>query len=340
AAVIDPLSQLLVDDEETKGGKRKRKTETGRITLPVPNKGEASAVGGGVEETVQPSPKKCKGSIVRKGRTMGLLTGPDASAGDLGGGDKNIPAADVVLGVVQSSSSQTAPAVTSSAAPFLWDPMFNPMEFIEKELNMVGDMSRFAATSVEDLQKKTLGHGLKSLLLNYLLSARQEQEVLEAKKKIEIVDKNLASIEKTYTATKDKLGKEIEDLKASHQSEISKLHKEHVDKLDQVKENYAAEVKKLEEDATARGELVFKLTKERDDAVSSLELLKQEKAGLEGYVNTLQESIALQYEDGFRYALEQVKVLFPDIDGERLGEADALNKIEDGKLVPYVPPPE
>ncbi|MCH85471.1 hypothetical protein A2U01_0006317 [Trifolium medium] len=33
--------------------------------------------------------------------------------------------------------------------------------------------------------------------------------------------------------------------------------------------------------------------------------------------------------------MEQVKIIFPYIDENRLGEADALVKIEDGKLVPY-----
>jgi hypothetical protein len=32
-----------------------------------------------------------------------------------------------------------------------------------------------------------------------------------------------------------------------------------------------------------------------------------------------------------------VKVLFPAIDQQRLGEADALMKIVDGKLIPYAP---
>ncbi|MCH97816.1 hypothetical protein A2U01_0018812 [Trifolium medium] len=33
--------------------------------------------------------------------------------------------------------------------------------------------------------------------------------------------------------------------------------------------------------------------------------------------------------------MEQVKVIFPDIDAKRLGEVDALMKIEDEKLVLY-----
>ncbi|MCI96223.1 hypothetical protein A2U01_0117523, partial [Trifolium medium] len=40
-------------------------------------------------------------------------------------------------------------------------------------------------------------------------------------------------------------------------------------------------------------------------------------------------------EEGFQYGLAQMKVVFPDIDEECLGEADALKKIKDGKLVPY-----
>ncbi|MCI88284.1 hypothetical protein A2U01_0109570, partial [Trifolium medium] len=70
-------------------------------------------------------------------------------------------------------------------------------------------------------------------------------------------------------------------------------------------------------------------------AASKLEATEKEKANLESDVAFLQESVAAQYEEGFQYALEQVKVLFPEIDEGRLGEADALKKIEDGKLVAY-----
>ncbi|MCI48350.1 hypothetical protein A2U01_0069593, partial [Trifolium medium] len=74
--------------------------------------------------------------------------------------------------------------------------------------------------------------------------------------------------------------------------------------------------------------------------VSDLEALTKEKTGLEENVTTLQESVAAQYEEGFQYALEQVKVIFPDIDEKHLGEADTLMKIEDWKLVPYSLPKE
>ncbi|MCI69521.1 hypothetical protein A2U01_0090783, partial [Trifolium medium] len=81
------------------------------------------------------------------------------------------------------------------------------------------------------------------------------------------------------------------------------------------------------EDAKTQGELVSKLTKERDEAIANSETLTQEKAALEEDVNALQGSVAVQCEEGFQFTLEQMKVLFPDLDEQRLGEADALKKI-------------
>ncbi|MCI95043.1 hypothetical protein A2U01_0116341, partial [Trifolium medium] len=54
----DPLTQLIVEDETTKGGKRKKRTETGRISLEVPGKEGASnaTAGGDVVEAEQSSP--------------------------------------------------------------------------------------------------------------------------------------------------------------------------------------------------------------------------------------------------------------------------------------------
>jgi hypothetical protein len=45
--------------------------------------------------------------------------------------------------------------------------------------------------------------------------------------------------------------------------------------------------------------------------------------------------LGAQYDEGFTYALDQVKVLFPDIDRDLLGKDDAMLKIEGDKLVPY-----
>jgi hypothetical protein len=47
--------------------------------------------------------------------------------------------------------------------------------------------------------------------------------------------------------------------------------------------------------------------------------------------------IGEQYDEGFQFALEQVKILFPDLDPDILGKADAMSTIEGGKLVPHAP---
>jgi hypothetical protein len=58
---------------------------------------------------------------------------------------------------------------------------------------------------------------------------------------------------------------------------------------------------------------------------------------LEEENDDLKESMAIQYVVGFKVAIEQVRVLFPDIDGDVLAQADFLKKVEDGKLVSRLP---
>ncbi|MCI97777.1 hypothetical protein A2U01_0119078, partial [Trifolium medium] len=53
------------------------------------------------------------------------------------------------------------PPAASSASPSFWDPLFNPVEFIERQLCMIGDTVRFTATSSDDLRRMSLGHELK-----------------------------------------------------------------------------------------------------------------------------------------------------------------------------------
>ncbi|MCI65884.1 hypothetical protein A2U01_0087142 [Trifolium medium] len=47
--------------------------------------------------------------------------------------------------------------------------------------------------------------------------------------------------------------------------------------------------------------------------------------------------VGARYDYGFQFALEQLKIVFPDLDEAKLGEMDALNRIVDGKLVPFAP---
>ncbi|MCI47935.1 hypothetical protein A2U01_0069177, partial [Trifolium medium] len=88
--------------------------------------------------------------------------------------------------------------------------------------------------------------------------------------------------------------------------------------------------------ATHKDQLASSL-KDKEDAVSQRDALSGEKAALEELVEGLQIEVRARYDSGFQFALEQVKIAFPDLDESKLGELDALNKIVDGKLVPFAP---
>jgi predicted nucleic acid-binding protein len=90
-------------------------------------------------------------------------------------------------------------------------------------------------------------------------------------------------------------------------------------------------VKALKEASVGKDARVEELSQDRDAMLKEKASWAEEKTNLE-------ETIGAQFDEGFNFALEQVKILFPDIDVERLGEASALMVIKDGQLVPYVPP--
>ncbi|CAJ2637867.1 unnamed protein product [Trifolium pratense] len=309
--VTDPLKKLQVEEAAMKEGRSKKKHE-GRIRVEIPGKTAAEAEGNG--GAAPPPPKKQK---------------IEKTIQNAGGADKGKGAA--------SSSSQPPSQDAATAAPLSWS-SFDPLEFIERGVTMVGDMTRFTNTSTEDLRKKALEYEVKGTLLNYLLTNRQEQEVMEARQKVKMVDDNLADIEKRYSETKAKLEDDIKKLKEEREGETERLKKEYEEKLSKVKESYAASEAKLKENAAAQAEKLSKLSKEKDEAVQSIGTLADEKVRLENDVTELQLYAANQYDEGFSFAIEQVKLLFPDFDAKRLGEADAMNQIVDGKLVPYVPP--
>ncbi|MCI97041.1 hypothetical protein A2U01_0118341, partial [Trifolium medium] len=65
------------------------------------------------------------------------------------------------------------------------------------------------------------------------------------------------------------------------------------------------------------------LTRERDDAITISSCLAKEKTTLEKEIEGLQVAIDASLDEGFSFALDQLRVLFPDLDEQRLSEADA-----------------
>jgi hypothetical protein len=120
-------------------------------------------------------------------------------------------------------------------------------------------------------------------------------------------------------------------------SKLAKAHEEELVKVKGVQEAAVKTAKTLQDSLNAKDQRINALAKDNEAALSELAVLRQEKEKWESEKENLEENIGLQYDEGFKYALDQVKFLFPDIDHARLGEADAMLKIEGGKLVPFAP---
>jgi hypothetical protein len=73
-----------------------------------------------------------------------------------------------------------------------------------------------------------------------------------------------------------------------------------------------------------------------DDAAG----FEDEVVELEESNSALKDSLGEKYAEGFAAALDQVKVLFPDLDEAALSEVDLLKFVEDGKLVSRLLQPE
>jgi hypothetical protein len=236
AEKIDPLTQLEVVEGDASKNKKKRKTEQGRIAIEIPSKSSGSdgvvAVAGG--EIVVKSPLKKKQTLIRKEK------GVSSAAGE-----KDAMELDTELFETSTSVEDTAATVeTRAETSSPWDPLFNPKLFLEKMVSITGNSYRFNNTPTDELMKMSLGHELKGLLLNYALATRQKHEMGAAHEKMAIVDKNLASIEKEYTLTKEKFRGEMDALKVKYKEEVEDLKKDYEARLEKENADHVAALKK------------------------------------------------------------------------------------------------
>jgi hypothetical protein len=63
----------------------------------------------------------------------------------------------------------------------------------------------------------------------------------------------------------------------------------------------------------------------------------EEEVELEENNAALKDALGEKYAEGFSAALEQARVLFPDLDEATLGQADILKVVDGDKLVSRVP---
>ncbi|GAU37333.1 hypothetical protein TSUD_395140, partial [Trifolium subterraneum] len=201
-----------------------------------------------------------------------------------------------------------------------------------------GDRSCLSDISSDDLRKTAMDYHIKGAMLSYFLSARQELEVIEAKNKMKVVDEHLGSLEKEYAATKTKHEEDIKGLKVSHDEEVKKAVEVKENEWAKERKVHVGEVKALREEVKTQLEQLASEIKETDNAVSQRDELIKERDALTSKVNGLQVDLGYQYDEGFQFALEQLKITLSEIDAAKLGELDALNKIVDGKIVPFTLP--
>jgi chromosome segregation ATPase len=160
-----------------------------------------------------------------------------------------------------------------------------------------------------------------------MVFTRQEKEASE-------------KLEKEVGAAKEDLEKDLADQLAKSQAGFNKS-------LAKEKKRVSALRKDKRNLVTARNAMIVALVKvwkdagKRDDDMSNLQAAADRLDGdlkeLEAENDELKENMVGQYVAGFQAAMEQVRVLFPDIDGDTLAQVDFLKKVEDGKLVSRLP---
>jgi seryl-tRNA synthetase len=154
------------------------------------------------------------------------------------------------------------------------------------------------------------------------------------------VEKILATLERDIQAAKDRCEGDLKNLKEKHAEEVANLKKKYEGHLSDAKRDKESAVKTMnviQASLNSKDEHIKALAQENETALAELKALKEEKAAWGSEKENLEILAGTQCDEGFSFALEQVKILFPDLDPAILGQADAMSIIEGGKLVPYVP---
>ncbi|WJX77403.1 hypothetical protein P8452_60718 [Trifolium repens] len=217
---------------------------------------------------------------------------------------------------------------------------FDPGTFLARCVDMARSGSRFDNTGSDELMRMALGYELKGLLLNYALTSRQRAELAIAKERGELVEKHLASLEDDVKAAKERCEDDLKALKKKSEEEIAQLNKKHEEELAIARRDRESAVKTMnaaQSNLSAKDERIKTLAKDNEAALAELTALIKEKVQWKSEKDTLEMTIGEQFEEGFKLALDQVKVLFPEIDRDQLEKADAMLVVEGDKLVPSVP---
>ncbi|KAK2363674.1 hypothetical protein QL285_088629 [Trifolium repens] len=308
---VEVLSQLEIGEVEEK--KKKRKGGEGRIIVAVKTYSPK------IEGEVKSPAKKRSKTLSRKSKKDDSLAEEYKDLVETEDPPKEgIPATD-----------ETVAGASHTRGTSPWDPLFDPEAFLARSVDMAGSSARFDSTGSDELMRMALGYELKGLLLNYALTSRQRAELAGAKEKEALVEKNLATLEDDVRAAKLRCEGDVKALREKHEEEIARLTKEYEGKLVIAQRDREAALKTV----TAKDERIKTLAKDNEAALAALASLREEKIKWESDKDTLEATIGEQFEEGFQLALDQVKILFPEIDRDQLGKADAMLVVEGDKLV-------
>jgi flagellar biosynthesis GTPase FlhF len=139
---------------------------------------------------------------------------------------------------------------------------------------------------------------------------------------------------------KERCEGDVKALKEKNEEEIARLSKKYEEQLAIAQRDRESAVKAMnvtQNSLNAKDERIKALAKDNEAAFAELSSLRKEKAKWESDKDILEATIGEQFEEGFKLALDQVKVLFPDIDRDHLEKADAMLVVEGDKLVPSAP---
>jgi hypothetical protein len=186
-----------------------------------------------------------------------------------------------------------------------------------------------------------LGYEFKGFMLNYFLSARQEKDAEAASKKFDDkLDEMRQKMERSYAIS-------VEELMESHRVALEKARATCESRIEALKKVYAQDRLTLERQLRASERDGRNLVKGRNALIVALAMAEDDAAGfedevveLEESINALKDAMGEKYAEGFAAALDQVNVLFPDLDEAVLSQVDLLKFVEDGKLVSRIPEAE
>ncbi|MCI50606.1 hypothetical protein A2U01_0071850, partial [Trifolium medium] len=98
--------------------------------------------------------------------------------------------------------------------------------------------------------------------------------------KMKVIDDNLGSIEKEYSATKEKLEKDIKELKVEYERKLEQLAKDKEEKWARNRKTFTDEIAHLRAEAAIQKDQLASSLKEKDEAVSQRDALSKENAAL------------------------------------------------------------